>query len=173
MGALICAGLAVLAFIKNLSLIPLLGLLFVCFGACKNADKKSDGKLSSETLKAKADSLYDELLKEHEEGMKGWMRIEGRQKQIKTLLDSIASLPSKVQSSLDTYKAKLKEATGELGDAYEKMDTWMKEMNLDSAVNNTELRIQYLAGEKLKGGKITELINNSLQKADSVLKAKF
>ena len=154
-------------------LIPLLGLSFIFFAACKNADKKSAGKLSSETLKAKADSLYDQLLNEHEEGMKGWMKIEGRQKQIKTLLDSIAKLPSKAQQSLDVMKAKLNEATGELGDAYKLMDDWMIEMNLDSAVNNVELRIQYLTGEKMKGGKITELINNSLLKADSLLKAKF
>lgn len=151
-------------------LLSSVGLLFIFFAACKNADRKDGGKLSAETLKAKADSLYDELLKEHDEGMKGWMKIEGRQKQIKTLLDSISSLPSNVQSSLVAYKIKLNETTGELGNAYEKMDTWMNEMNLDSALNNAELRIQYLTGEKLKGGKITELINNSLQKADSLLK---
>ncbi|HEY6064351.1 MAG TPA: hypothetical protein VIV35_12120, partial [Chitinophagaceae bacterium] len=106
-------------------------------------------------------------------GMKGWMRIEGRQKQIKTLLDSIARLPSKAQPSLEIMRAKLNEATEELGDAYKLMDDWMSEMNLDSAVNNVELRIQYLTGEKMKGSKITELINNSLQKADSLIKTKF
>jgi len=148
-----------------------LGIVFITgMMACNNAGKDKD---SSKALKAKADSLYNQLLNEHEEGMKGWMKIEGRQKQIKTLLDSIAKLPSKSQQSLDVLKAKLNEATAELGDAYKLMDDWMTEMNLDSAVNNIELRIQYLTGEKLKGGKITELINNSLQKADSLLKAKF
>ena len=138
--------------------------------ACNNDGKD---KHSSETLKVKADSLYNQLLNEHEEGMKGWMKIEGRQKQIKILLDSIAKLPSKSQRTLDILKAKLNEATTELDDAYKLMDDWMTEMNLDSAVNNVELRIEYLTGEKLKGSKITELINNSLQKADSLLKAKF
>jgi t-SNARE complex subunit (syntaxin) len=138
--------------------------------ACNNNGKDKD---SSKALKAKADSLYTQLLNEHEEGMKGWMKIEGRQKQIKTLLDSIAKLPSKAQQSLDVLKAKLNEATEELGDSYKLMDDWMTEMNLDSAVNNIELRIQYLTGEKMKGSKITELISNSLEKADSLLKAKF
>ncbi len=160
-------------------LIPILGLSFIFFAACKNGDKKSAGNkgvlggkdgATSQTI---ADSLYDELLKEHDEGMKGWMRIEGRKKQIKTLMDSIAKLPSKIQPSLDVLKAKLKEATAELDDAYKQMDDWMTEMNLDSAVNNVELRIQYLTGEKLKGSKITELINSSLQKADSLIKTKF
>ena len=151
-------------------LIPLLGSLLIFFAACNNDGKNKD---SSKAQKAKADSLYNQVLNEHEEGMKGWMKIEGRQKQIKTLLDSIAKLPSKAQQSLNILKAKLNEATEELGDAYKLMDDWMTEMNLDSAVNNVELRMQYLTGEKMKGSKITELINNSLQKADSLLKAKF
>ena len=74
---------------------------------------------------------------------------------------------------MDVLKAKLNEAMAELGDAHKLMDDWMTEMNLDSAVNNIELRIEYLSGEKMKGSKITDLINNSLQKADSLLKAKF
>lgn len=150
-----------------------IGLLFVFFTACKNEDKKNNGNVPAEVLKAKTDSLYEELIKEHEKGMTGWMKIEGRQKKIKNLLDSIAKLPSKAQSSLDGYKTKLNETTKELGEAYEKMDDWMKEMNLDSALNNAELRIQYLTGEKLKGGKITEQIQNNLQKADSLIKATF
>jgi len=153
--------------------------VFIFFAGCKNADKKNDG--SKGVLNGKdratsqriADSLYTQLLNEHEEGMKGWVKIEGRQKQIKALLDSIAKLPSKSRQSLDVLKAKLNEATEELGDAYKLMDEWMTEMNLDSAVNNVELRIEYLTGEKMKGSKITELINNSLQKADSLLKEKF
>jgi DNA repair ATPase RecN len=159
-------------FMKRI-LISLLGLLFIFFAACKNAGKKSDSMSSSGTQKAKADSLYNQLLNEHEEGMKGWMKIEGRQKQIKTLLDSLAKLPSKVQPSLDALKAKLNEATAALDDAYKQMDDWMTGMNLDSAINNLELRIQYLADEKGKGSTIKELINNSLQKADSVLKVKL
>ena len=149
----------------SLGIVVITGLV-----ACNNDGKDKD---SSKALKAKADSLYTQLLNEHEEGMKGWMKIEGRQKQIKTLTDSIEKLPSKAQQSLDVLKAKLNEAKTELDDAYKLMDDWMTEMNLDSAVNNTELRIEYLTGEKMKGSKITELINNSLQKADSLLKAKF
>ena len=152
-------------FFLSLGIVLMTGMM-----ACNN-DGKDKG--SSKALKAKADSLYNQVLNEHEEGMKGWMNIEGRQKQIKTLLDSIAKLPSTAQQSLNVLKAKLNEATAELSDAYKLMDDWMTEMNLDSAVNNIELRIQYLTGEKMKGSKITELINNSLQKADSLLKAKF
>ena len=152
-------------FFLTLGIVLIAGMM-----ACNSAGRDKD---SSKDLKAKADSLYNQLLNEHEEGMKGWMKIEGRQKQIKTLLDSIDKLPSKSQQSLDILKAKLNEATAELGDAYKLMDDWMTEMNLDSAVNNVTLRIEYLTGEKMKGSKITELINNSLQKADSLLNEKF
>ena len=148
-----------------------LGIVFITGMMACNSDGKD--KDPTKNLKAKADSLYTQLLNEHEEGMKGWMKIEGRQKQINALLDSIAKLPSKAQQSMDVLKAKLNEATTELGDAHKLMDDWMTEMNLDSAVNNVELRIEYLSGEKMKGSKITELINSSLQKADSLLKAKF
>jgi hypothetical protein len=136
--------------------------------ACKNNNKHS-----SDPLLAKADSLYDQVIKEHNRGMSGWNKIEGRKKRIINKLDSMAALPSNIQASLDAYKTNLNEVAGELGNAYEKMDVWMREMKLDSAENNTEIRVQYLTGENLKGGKITELINNSLQKADSLLKIKL
>ncbi len=139
------------------------------------ASCNSDGrnKHSSEGLKANADSLYKELIKEHNEGMNGWMKIEGRQKQIKNILDSIATLPSKAGSLSEAYKARLLVASEELANAYTEMDVWMSKMNLDSAENNLDLRIKYLSEEKIRASAITALVNNSLQKADSVLKAKF
>jgi transcriptional regulator NrdR family protein len=44
---------------------------------------------------------------------------------------------------------------------------------MDSAVSNIEQRIKYLTEEKLRVSKVKEAILNSLQKADSLLKAKF
>ena len=150
-----------------------LSVLFVLFTACKSGDKKSDDKLSADALKAKADSLYTAVIDEHDAGMVGWMKIEGRQTQINSLLDSIAKLPAKAQSSLADLKAKLNDANTALSNAYKEMDVWMQEMNLDSAANDLETRLRYLSDEKLKGSKITEMINSSVQKADSLLKVKF
>ncbi len=154
------------------TLIPI-AALFIFFAACKNADKKSDDTLSTEAMKAKADSLYTSVIDEHDAGMVGWMKIEGRQKQINSLLDSIAKLPAKAQASLADLKTKLNEANTALSNAYKEMDVWMTAMNLDSAANDLEVRIEYLTAEKLKGSKITEMINTSMQKADSLLKAKL
>ncbi len=147
--------------------------LFMAFAACNNSDKKADDKSRSGPTAAAVDSMYKALLSEHNEGMSGWMKIEGRQKQIKNLLDSIATLPSKAQSSLESLKTKLSEATKALGVAYEKMDSWMSRMNLDSATNDLKQRFKYLSEEKEWGSVVRKLINSSLQKADSLLKAKF
>jgi hypothetical protein len=142
--------------------------LFIALAACNNSDKSRSGPKASQV-----DSLYKAVLKEHNEGMAGWMEIEGRQKQIKNLLDSIAALPSKTQSLLESFKTKLNEATKELGVAYEEMNHWMTRMNLDSARDDLKQRFKYLMEEKERGNIVTTLINNNLQKADSLLKTKF
>ena len=49
----------------------------------------------------------------------------------------------------------------------------MRDMNLDSATDNLEQRIKYLTEEKLKAATIKAAINNSIQKADSLLRSKF
>jgi hypothetical protein len=50
------------------------------------------------------------------------------------------------------------------------MDTWMREFDMDSALDNLENRIKYLTEEKLKVGKVKKSIIESLQRADSVLR---
>ena len=139
----------------------------IIFISCKSETKKSTTDVST----TEADTLYKQVLDEHEEGMKGWMKIEGIQKKLKALQDSIAKFPSSAQ--YNSMEAKMNDVNAELSDAYKKMDVWMNEMNLDSAANDVKKRIQYLSQQKIEGSKITELINNSLQKADSLLKAKF
>ncbi len=150
-----------------LAIIP---ALIIIFTACSDGKKK---ETASTDPKVVADSLYQDVITEHDKGMVGWMKIKGRKDRIRQLLDSINTLPAKAQSSLESLKAKLNDAGNALSTAYDEMDVWMTDMNLDSAVNNLELRIKYLTEEKLKGGKITETINNSLQKADSLLKSKL
>jgi hypothetical protein len=44
---------------------------------------------------------------------------------------------------------------------------------MDSALNNTEERINYLTTENIKVSKVKDAVLSSLQKADSVLKSKF
>ena len=143
------------------------------FTACKNFDKKDDGKLSGETLQALADSLYQQVIDIHNEGMAGWMKIEKKQEMIKQLLDSVDALPAKMKAGAGPFKEKLSEAASNLTTAYDDMDKWMPTLNLDSAKDDLEQRIKYFTGEKLKAESINQAIFNSLQKADSLLKAKL
>ncbi|MGH2552935.1 MAG: hypothetical protein ACRDEB_04420 [Chitinophagaceae bacterium] len=140
---------------------------FIFFSACKNPGKKTDAGLA---LKTKADSLRQEAIHEHNRGMGGWNKIEGRQIKIQKLLDSISLLPAKTQPALTMLKKELNEANESLSKAYKEMYDWMVIMNLDSAADNPGLRAQYYTDEIIKGREITNLINNSLDKADSVLK---
>jgi transcriptional regulator NrdR family protein len=95
------------------------------------------------------------------------------QNEAQHLLDSIAKLPAKGREAVTPLITKLEGLVKDLGTAKTNMDKWMDEYNMDSAVNNAELRIKYLTSEKIKISKIKESILNGLQKADSVLKAKF
>ena len=68
---------------------------------------------------------------------------------------------------------KLDSLQKELSYAEFAMNKWMEEFNMDSALNNAKERIDYLHSEKLKVTKVKESILSSLQKADSLIKAKF
>jgi hypothetical protein len=146
---------------------PVLTALFII--ACNNKSKKT----APDSLTAQADSLYQEVIDGHNEGMAGWMKIDDMKKGIQHLLDSVNTLPEKAKAGAAQLKDKLSGVMGSLQSAYNDMDKWMTDMNLDSAKDNLEQRIKYLAEEKLKASKIKEAISGSLQKADSLLKAKF
>lgn len=146
--------------------------IFFVLMACNTTDKKHEGK-EKDDPKTQADSLYNQLLDEHEVGMKDWMRIEERKKQIAKALDSLATLPAKANAGIGELKNKLKEASTGLQTAYEQMDSWMSSMNLDSAKNDLQQRIKYLTEENGRARQVNEVILKSLKKADSLLKTKF
>lgn len=146
-----------------------LATLSVVFISCNNKTKTS----AAGSLSAQADSLYKEVIDGHNEGMAGWMKIEDMKKGVQHLLDSVNTLPEKAKAGAAGLKDKLTDAMNSLQSAYNDMDKWMTDMNLDSAKDNLEQRIKYLTEEKLKASTIKEAISNSLQKADSLLKAKL
>lgn len=165
-------GSSLIKFMKQLFLASLATAVFF-FTACKNADKKGEDKVSGKSLEKTADSLYQQVIDIHNEGMAGWMKIEKKQEMIKHLLDSVEALPAKMKAGASPFKDKLKEAAGNLTTAYDEMDKWMPTLNLDSAKDDLEQRIKYFTGEKVKAESINRAIFNSLQKADSLLKAKL
>ena len=88
------------------------------------------------------------------------------------MLDSIAKLPAKAQTAAAALKAKLESLINDLNYADFAMDKWMVEFNMDSAKDNIEQRMKYLAEEKLKVTKVKEAVLGGLAKADSLLRAK-
>ena len=148
-----------------------MGLLFIAFMACNNEGKKKE--TGTKGPKTQADSLMEDVMDGHDVGMSKYGKLEGSLKKVQQTLDSIAKLPAKARQAAAPLKAQLESVASDLNYAITAMDKWMQEFNMDSAINNMEERIRYLTDEKMKVGKVKEAILNSLQKADSVLKARF
>ena len=143
----------------------------LCVIGCNNStQKKTSG---NNNIKSEADSLMADVMDGHDVGMAKYGKLNAMKKKVQEVLDSIAKLPAKGQQAAAPYKAKLDAAAKDLNNALIAMDKWMEEFNMDSAVNNMEQRIKYLTEEKWKVGNVKKGILTSLQKADSILKARF
>ena len=90
-----------------------------------------------------------------------------------TVLITQTALSAAAQQATASYATSLKAVAKDLEYADFAMDKWMTEFEMDSAINNIEQRIKYLADEKVKVGKMKEALLTSLQKADSLLKVKL
>ena len=140
--------------------------------ACNSGDKKTTGK--EITIPATtADSLMEEVMDGHNEGMAKIGKLGAMQNKVQHVLDSIATLPAQVQDAMEPYKRKLNGMLEDLKSAKDGMYKWMDEFNRDSAVHDLQQRIHYLAEEKLKVSKVKESILSTLQKADSLINARF
>lgn len=155
-------------------LFPAACLLLVLYTACNNGGKKEnkEGPVT-EAPKTLADSLMTDVMDGHDAGMSKYGKMQGMQKQVQAAIDSISKLPAKAQQAAAGYRARLDSAAKDLGYAIAAMDNWMETFNMDSALDNMQERIRYLTDEKMKVGKVKEAIMNSLQRADSLLKARF
>lgn len=146
-------------------------LMTACNNEKSNEDHSGHGT-GKEAPENAADSLYDDVMAGHDAVMPKMGKIRGAQKQAQQLLDSIAKLPAKAQAAAAGLKIKLESLVNDLNYADFAMDKWMVEFNMDSAKDNLEQRVKYLAEEKLKVTKVKEAVLGGLAKADSLLKAK-
>jgi hypothetical protein len=133
--------------------------------SCKNEKKETDG------LEATADSIYKEVIDAHDVSMVGWMKIKANQKEITEILDSLAAV--RATPVTKEYETKLNETRQHLQEAYDAMDKWMTDIDLDSAKENPEERIRYFTEEKMKIAKVNVLIVSSLKTADSLIKLRY
>lgn len=139
---------------------------------CTNSENKHSTHEQNNEPKTQADSLMNEVMDGHNIGMAKMGRLTRAEQTTRRLLDSIDKLPAKAQQATAPLRIKLDSLQKELSYAEMAMNKWMEEFNMDSALNNVQERINYLASEKLKVAKVKEAIVGSLQKADSLLKEK-
>jgi hypothetical protein len=131
----------------------------------KTTDRK-DG--FTPVLKTKEDSLYHDVMQGHDAGMARVGKLRRHINETQRLLDSLNQLPAKKINI--TFRQSLIGLQTALNNANNEMNAWMDGFKVDSASNNTELRIKYLQGEKEKVTIVKEHILSALQQADSLLK---
>src|SRR6218665_24608 len=122
------------------------------------------------TEKTLSDSLFDAVIDGHNAGMAKMPKLTDAKKKAQVIIDSIRQLPAKAKQAAAPYLARLDSLKKELDNAESAMNTWMDEINIDSANNDVEKRVKYLTDEKEKVSKVKAAIVSSLQKADSLLK---
>lgn len=142
----------------------------LAFVSCKDADKTTT---TETTVKTAEDSLLDAVNQGHDDVMPKMGKVRAAQKEIQRMIDSIATLPAKAQQGAAGLKAKLETLVNDLNNADFEMDKWMVEFNRDSARENLEARLNYLATEKLKVEKVKNAVLTGLARADSIIKARF
>lgn len=141
--------------------------------ACSNSGKKGTNEEKNSTESSKADSLIEQVMNGHNEGMSGESKLRRMEAAIQRMIDSIGKLPQKTRKALVPLSNKLDSVLNGMRSARSEMDKWMEEFNMDSAKNDMGVRIQYLTSEKDKIEKVKESILHGLQRADSVIKARF
>jgi len=140
--------------------------------ACNNdasQDKTTDRKDGfTPVLKTQEDSLYHDVMQGHDAGMARVGKLRKNINETQHRLDSLDKLPAKNINT--SYKQSLVDLQTALNNANNEMNHWMDGFKVDSAADNTELRIKYLQGEKEKVAVVKEHIFSALHQADSLLK---
>ena len=141
--------------------------LLIILAACAENSPEERKNGFSDTRKNPEDSLFQDVMDQHDEAMAKMGRIAGYREQFEAKIDSLKKLKSPTKESVE---AKYKEISADLKKAEEGMNNWMQEFSIDSAQGNIERRLQYLESEKAKVTRVKEEIISALSKADSALK---
>ncbi len=143
--------------------LKILAITFLAFSlACNNA-------ATTDEPNPQEDSLFNQVLEGHDVGMAKYGKLKRSIAEVGRLLDSLNNLPEEKLDPL--YRKDLMDLQQELNGALKGMDDWMTGFVMDSAKDNPDQRIKYLESERDKVTKVREDILNSLQRADTVLRA--
>ncbi len=110
------------------------------------------------------DSLYKEVMRDHDEGMARMGKLSIAIRQLRAEADSLVKAKRDPQAERKILE--------ELEYAEMAMNTWMREFNMDSLKDQADRRLAYLKDEKKKVSRVRENIRNSIRKADSLLNQK-
>jgi hypothetical protein len=141
------------------------GLIIMIVTACGDASENRKNGYSSEA-KNPEDSLFQAVMDGHDAAMAKMGKLAGYRKQFEQKIDSIKKVKSSAKAQL---KQNYEEISGKLKDAEDRMNTWMHEFSIDSAQDNVERRLKYLADEKMKVETVRDEINKVIARADSLL----
>jgi len=131
--------------------------------ACNNSEHQKT------TAEKKADSLYRDVDELHGSAMAKSFQMEDAQKKLQAAIDSISKLSVNLKDAAAKYKFQLDSLLNRMKYAGFAMEKWMADYKWDSATNDMEKRVEYLASEKLKISKVKEIIMNNIHAADSLL----
>ena len=148
----------------------------IIMSGCNNSNNKRSSDQDTTQPKSKeaiADSLYDDVMDGHNVGMARFVTLQKARAEANRLIDSLQKLPAQAKQAAAPYKARLDSLVADLQYAEDAMNKWMDNFNLDSAKNDIEKRIQYLADEKVRVNKVRDAILESLQSADTLIKSRF
>jgi len=141
-----------------------LGLVLLFF-SCANNNDRADGY--SEIKKDTEDSLFQDVMDQHDLAMAKMGSLAGYRKRIQKQLDSLKN----VKSSRSTAVGQdLRELDGQLKQAEDGMNMWMEQFSIDSAQDDNQKRIQYLTSEKEKVTQVKDQVLAAMARADSIFK---
>ena len=154
------------------SFLVVLSFLSLSLLACNNANQHEEHEHhgANEKPLTLADSLYNDVMAAHDEVMPKMGKVRGAQKRAQELVDSISKLKGEALKANLPLKKELEQLVSDLNYADYAMDQWMTDFNLDSGSNNQDIRVKYLADEKVRVTKVKQAILSSLAKADTLLK---
>ena len=139
-------------------------ILIVAGGGCNDAAEDAAANRTngySDQPRSKEDSLFKEVMHDHDEGMARMGKLTVAIRQLRAKADSLV----KAKRNPEVEKKVLEE----LEYAESAMNTWMREFNMDSLKDQAERRMDYLEKEKQKVSKVRENILESIRRADSLL----
>lgn len=130
-------------------------------------NERTDG--FSDVAKTPEDSLFQEVMHGHDTAMAKMGKLKGYQEQFQQKIDSVKKLKSAGARTIESAYASTKQ---KLKDAETGMNKWMDEFQIDSAQDNMEQRLKYLADEKIRVEKVRDQIFDALREADSLMERK-